>query len=88
VTSFIIKMTDRPVFADLFGVSAMGTGLSCVRGLLPVRERGLRPTQAPAGVVAGQAYAFAAANGAGNQHASHNTWMWAFRGLEPWRDPA
>jgi hypothetical protein len=88
VTSFIIKMTDRPVFADLSGVSVMGTGLSSVGSLRPVKERGgERPIQAPAAVVAAQAYAFAAANGAGNQH-THDTWMRAFRGLEPWRDPA
>jgi hypothetical protein len=88
MTSFITKMTGRPVLADLsgIGVSVVGTGVSSVRGPLPVKERGLRPTQAPAAVVAGQAYAFAAANGAGNQH-TYDTWMRAFRGLEPWRDP-
>ena len=86
MASFIIKMTDRPVLADLFGVSAVGTGVSSVCGLLPVKELGLRPTQSPAAALAGQAYAFAAADGAGNRH-THNTWMRAFRGLETWRDP-
>ncbi|MFJ5551954.1 hypothetical protein [Streptomyces sp. NPDC093225] len=76
-----------------------GTGLSAISAIspvspatLPVRERiegNERPTQAPAAVVAqAQAYAFAA-TGAGHpkQTTQHHT-MWAFRGLEPWSDPA
>ncbi|MFC8593564.1 hypothetical protein [Streptomyces atroolivaceus] len=60
---------------------------------LPVRERNERPTGAPeAAVVKGQAsaYAFAAAAagaGAKKQTTHHHT-MWAFRGPEPWSDPA
>jgi hypothetical protein len=89
MTRFITtKMTDRSVSAAvLAGVSLRGTGLSAAA--LPVRERSERPIQAPAAVAAAQAqaYAFAAANGAGNQKTQHNL-MWAFRGLEPWSDPA
>jgi hypothetical protein len=71
---------------------------------LPVRERSERPTQAPAAAAKAQAttaYAFAvAANGAGagtaegaNGHAigqqkTQQHGKWAFRGLEPWSDPA
>ncbi|MEU5208304.1 hypothetical protein [Streptomyces sp. NPDC020742] len=57
------------------------------------RERTARPTEAPAAVaVAARANAFAfaaAANGAGarKQYQTQHD-MWAYRGLEPWRDPA
>lgn len=61
---------------------------------LPVIEGSLadeRPTKAlEADVAAAQAPAYAiAATGAGNQKQTtqHHT-MWAFRGLEPWSDPA
>lgn len=96
------KMTDRSaVSLSVFGVSHRGTGLSGTRAVLsatpaslsglPVRERNERPTQAlEAAVVAqAQAYAFAAATGAGSlkQTEQHHT-MWAFRGPEPWSDPA
>ncbi|OAR25012.1 hypothetical protein A8W25_20290 [Streptomyces sp. ERV7] len=82
------------------GVSGL-LGLSVVipspLASLPVRNGNERPTQAPeAAVVKGQAeaaYAVAAA-GAGaekktkqHQTTQHHT-MWAFRGLEPWSDPA
>ncbi|MDQ0986863.1 hypothetical protein [Streptomyces sp. V2I9] len=73
------------------------SGVSAVRpsapASLPVtRERNERPIQAPAAVgvkaAQAQAYAFAAA-GAGftKQTQQHHT-MWAFRGPEPWSDPA
>ncbi|MFJ2111057.1 MULTISPECIES: hypothetical protein [unclassified Streptomyces] len=75
------------------------SGASAVRpsGLpvLPVRERdGLERNERPckaleAGVAAAQApqaYAFAA-TGAETKQTQHHT-MWAFRGLEPWSDPA
>ncbi|MER5555885.1 hypothetical protein ABT001_30170 [Streptomyces sp. NPDC002793] len=82
-------------------LSLRGTGVSGVSGVsplslasLPVRERNERPTEAPeaAAVVKGQAsaYAFAAAAagaGAEKQTTQHHT-MWAFRGPEPWSDPA
>ncbi|MCM2411871.1 hypothetical protein [Streptomyces sp. RKAG290] len=82
--------------------SLPGTGLSGISAVsplslasLPVRERNERPTQAPVAAVAkgqAQAYAFAAAGagteaGAKKQTTHHHT-MWAFRGPEPWSDPA
>lgn len=98
------KMTDRSVAAScLLGSSAslLGTGLSAIsadsRALLatlPVRERNERPTQAPVAVAEAQAhgaYGFAAAAGAGSlttQTKQQHHLMWAFRGLEPWSDPA
>ncbi|MCX4527946.1 MULTISPECIES: hypothetical protein [unclassified Streptomyces] len=63
---------------------------------LPASERNERPTQAPVAVLAEAqahgAYGFAAAAGAGSQtkqttKQQHHL-MWAFRGLEPWSDPA
>ncbi|MFB4422085.1 hypothetical protein C5F59_013470 [Streptomyces sp. QL37] len=79
-------------------LSLRGTGVSGISVVsplslasLPVRERNERPTEAPAAAVAkGQAsaYAFAAAGaGAKKQTTQHHT-MWAFRGPEPWSDPA
>ncbi|WP_028802015.1 hypothetical protein [Streptomyces sp. 142MFCol3.1] len=96
-----VKMTDRSVVSTcMLGVSNLGTGLSGIRAArpasslplagLPVRERNERPTQAlEAAVVAeAHAYAFAAAGaGALKQTTQHHT-MWAFRGPEPWSDPA
>ncbi|HET6858885.1 MAG TPA: hypothetical protein VFH94_17570 [Streptomyces sp.] len=58
---------------------------------LPVRERNERPTKAPeAAAAVAQAHAYvSAAAGAGSkkQTTQHHT-MWAFRGPEPWSDPA
>ncbi|WP_079159481.1 hypothetical protein [Streptomyces griseus] len=81
-------------------LSLRGTGVSGVPAVaplspasLPVRERrNERPTEAPAAAVAkgqAQAYAFAAAGAGAKQHKTtqHHT-MWAFRGPEPWSDPA
>ncbi|OKK06343.1 hypothetical protein AMK26_09910 [Streptomyces sp. CB03234] len=98
------KMTDRSVVSacplGLSGSAFIGTGMSgfaAVRpatllAVLPVRERrNERPTKAlEAGVAAGEAKAYAfAATGAETktQTQQHHT-MWAFRGLEPWSDPA
>lgn len=97
------KMTDRSVVAScLLGFSNLGTGLSvgnaAVRPAasslplsgLEIREGNERPTKAPEAVVTAQAQAYAlAAAGAGfrKQTTQHHT-MWAFRGLEPWSDPA
>nr|WP_190345010.1 hypothetical protein [Streptomyces venezuelae] len=77
-----------------------GTGLSAISAsslaavaTLPVRERNERPTQAPVAVeqerAAHAAYALAA-TGAGSlkQTTQQHDLMWAFRGLEPWSDPA
>jgi hypothetical protein len=99
-----VKMTDRSaVSACTLGVSNLGTGLSGIRAVrpasssvapagLPVRERNERPTKALEAAVAAQAqaYAFTAtATGAGfrKQTTQHHQ-MWAFRGPEPWSDPA
>ncbi|MER6103923.1 hypothetical protein ABT115_16725 [Streptomyces sp. NPDC001832] len=81
--------------------SLRGTGLSGISAVsplslstLPVRERNERPAQAPAAAVAkgqAQAYAFAAvgagAESGAKKQTMHHT-MWAFRGPEPWSDPA
>ena len=96
-----VKMTDRSVVASLcmLGASNQGTGLSGIRAVrpasavslaeLPVRERNERPTKALGAVAAqAQAYAFTAA-GAGNRNQTkQHHLMWAFRGPEPWSDPA
>ncbi|WP_033320001.1 hypothetical protein [Streptomyces yerevanensis] len=93
-----VKLTDRSVVSTcLLGVSSLGTGLSGIPAVrpasfvslavLPVRERNERPMKALEAVGAqAQAYAFAAA-GAGAAKQTHHT-MWAFRGPEPWSDPA
>jgi hypothetical protein len=100
-TSSAVKSTDRSVVLScLLGFSNLGTGLSGIptgrsaSGVslagLPVRERNQRPTEAPEAVAAAQAEAYAsAATGAGTRtQLTHHHKMWAFRGLEPWRDPA
>ncbi|MFD8297981.1 hypothetical protein ACFV13_17350 [Streptomyces bauhiniae] len=94
-----VKLTDRPaVSLCMLGAPSQGTGLSGIRAArpassllsadLPVRERNERPTKALAAVEAQAqgAYAFAAA-GAGFRKTQHHQ-MWAFRGPEPWSDPA
>ncbi|MCX4532788.1 hypothetical protein ACWD4L_22985 [Streptomyces sp. NPDC002596] len=79
--------------------SLRGTGLSGISAAsplslasLPVRERNERPTQASTAAVAkGQAkaaYAFAAVGAGAEQQMTHHHTMWAFRGPEPWSDPA
>ncbi|MFB6617809.1 hypothetical protein ACIGFK_05195 [Streptomyces sp. NPDC085524] len=88
----------------LGSVSLRGTGASAISAdrpallaTLPVSARNERPTQAPVAVLAAEAqaqgaYGFAAEAGAGSKtkqttkHQHHL--MWAFRGLEPWSDPA
>ncbi|GAA2934741.1 hypothetical protein ACFPN0_22390 [Kitasatospora cinereorecta] len=72
----------------VFGVPAV-TPLSLAS--LPVRERNERPTEAPAAAVVkaqAQAYAFTAAGAGAKKHATQHHTMWAFRGPEPWSDPA
>ncbi|MEU6878141.1 hypothetical protein [Streptomyces sp. NPDC046712] len=78
------------------GLSGAGLALASLRPAaapagLPVMERNERPTKAlEAGVAAVKATAYGfAATGAGTkqQTTQHHT-MWAFRGLEPWSDPA
>lgn len=97
----IVKMTDRSaVSACMLGVSNLGTGLSGIRAVrpasavslagLPVRERNERPTKAlEAAVVAqAQAYAFTATGAGFRKQTTQHHQMWAFRGPEPWSDPA
>ncbi|MET9430322.1 MULTISPECIES: hypothetical protein [unclassified Streptomyces] len=97
------KMTDPSVVSacslGLSGSAFPGTGLS---GLvaerpamlpmgLPVRERNERPTEALEAAVVkaqAQAYAFAATGAETKKQTQHHHTMWAFRGLEPWSDPA
>ncbi|MDF3298003.1 hypothetical protein [Streptomyces tropicalis] len=92
------KMTDPSVASlCMLGSSHQGTGLSGIRAArpaslslsgLPTRERNERPTKALEAVAAqAQAYAFTAA-GAGNREQTQHHLMWAFRGPEPWSDPA
>ncbi|MFJ4469048.1 hypothetical protein ACIP2X_16360 [Streptomyces sp. NPDC089424] len=100
-SSSIVKMTDRSVASlCMLGISNPGTGLSGIRAVrpasslslagLPVRERNERPTKALEAAVVAQAQAYAhTATGAGfrKQTTQHHQ-MWAFRGPEPWSDPA
>ncbi|MFI8518662.1 hypothetical protein ACIGEZ_12675 [Streptomyces sp. NPDC085481] len=75
------------------GLSGAGMPVLGMPGLLMDRpERNERPTKALEAGVVGKAQATAygfAATGAGiqQQTTQHHT-MWAFRGLEPWSDPA
>ncbi|MDT0566568.1 hypothetical protein RM704_03565 [Streptomyces sp. DSM 3412] len=102
-TSYIstVKMTDRSaVSLCMLGVSNLGTGLSALSGGrpassvslagLPVRERNERPTKALEAAVEAQAhaYAFAAAGAGFRKQTTQHHLMWAFRGPEPWSDPA
>ncbi|WP_175434622.1 hypothetical protein [Streptomyces hawaiiensis] len=99
----IVKMTDRSaVSACMLGVSNLGTGLSGIRAVrpasasvaptgLPVRERNERPTKALEAAVAAQAkaaYAFTATGAGFRKQTTQHHQMWAFRGPEPWSDPA
>ncbi|MEU5185916.1 hypothetical protein AB0G83_01975 [Streptomyces klenkii] len=84
-------------FDSLRGTGLSGAGFASINGSALIGETSLineRPTEASAvraaATAQAQAYALAATtNGAGSvstQHQHHT--MWAFRGLEPWRDPA
>lgn len=99
-SSTVRKMSDLPVVSlRNSGVPGRGTGLSGMPAGRPaacpaladlaIRERGMRPTKALEAVVAqARTYAFAAA-GAGSlkqTHQNHSTW--AFRGPDPWSEPA
>ncbi|MFE9635961.1 hypothetical protein [Streptomyces sp. NPDC006463] len=85
------------------GVSAISADSPALLATRPVSERNERPTLAPVAVLAAEAqahgaYGFAAAAGAASagfktQQNKQTTkqqhhLMWAFRGLEPWSDPA
>ncbi|MFF3499091.1 hypothetical protein [Streptomyces sp. NPDC003247] len=97
-----VKLTDPSIVSlCMLGGSDLGTGLSGIRADrsasssvapagLPVRERSERPTKALEAAVAAQAKAYAfTATGAGyrKQTTQHHL-MWAFRGPQPWSDPA
>ncbi|MFE4368815.1 hypothetical protein ACFRMN_11350 [Streptomyces sp. NPDC056835] len=79
------------------GLSGASAGRPAGLSALPVRKRVVeildrneRPTKAlEAGVAAAEAkaYAFAATGAEAKKQTQHHT-MWAFRGLEPWSDPA
>jgi hypothetical protein len=97
-----VKMTDLSVVVStcMLGVSNLGTGLSGIPAVrsasflslavLPINERDERPTQALEAAVVAEAHAYAyAAAGAGSQKKTKQQHtMWAFRGPEPWSDPA
>ncbi|MGW0392592.1 hypothetical protein ACWDYJ_17180 [Streptomyces sp. NPDC003042] len=82
------------------GLSAICADSPALLATLPVSERNERPTQAPVAVLEAQAhgaYGFAAAAGAASARfktqqtkttKQQHHLMWAFRGLEPWSDPA
>jgi hypothetical protein len=94
------KMTDRSVVSlCMLGASLPGTGLSGIPAArsassvslagLPVRERNERPSKALEAVKAqAQAYAFTAAGAGNRKQTTQHHQMWAFRGPEPWSDPA
>ncbi|MDT0611722.1 hypothetical protein [Streptomyces lancefieldiae] len=96
------KVTDRSaVSLCMLGVSNPGTGLSGIRAVrpaaasvapagLPVRGRNERPTKALEAAVAAQAkaYAFTAPSAGFRKQTTQHHLMWAFRGPEPWSDPA
>ncbi|MEV8597108.1 hypothetical protein ACIHFC_15240 [Streptomyces sp. NPDC052013] len=95
-----VKLTDRSaVSLCMLGASNQGTGVSGLRAArlassiapagLVVRERNERPTEALEAVVAqAQAYAFAATGAGFRKQTTQHHLMWAFRGPEPWSDPA
>ncbi|MFD7699028.1 hypothetical protein [Streptomyces caelestis] len=99
-TSSVVKLTDRSaVSLCMLGASNQGTGLSGIRAARlvsshapaapAVRERDERPTEALEAVVAqAKAYAFAAAGAGFRKQTTQHHLMWAFRGPEPWSDPA
>ncbi|BCM69335.1 MULTISPECIES: hypothetical protein [Streptomyces] len=94
------KLTDRSAVSTcMLGASHQGTGLSGIRAVrpassvalagLPIRERNERPTKALEAVAAqAHAYAFAAAGAGFRKQTTQHHLMWAFRGPEPWSDPA
>ncbi|WP_432054136.1 hypothetical protein [Streptomyces sp. bgisy022] len=99
-SSSVVKLTDRPaVSLCMLGASNQGTGVSGLAAARPassvapsglaVRERDVRPTEALEAVVAqAEAYAFAAAGAGFRKQTTQHHLMWAFRGPEPWSDPA
>ncbi|SES24948.1 hypothetical protein SAMN04487983_103819 [Streptomyces sp. yr375] len=101
-TGFTAKLNDRSVVSTcVLGASVLGTGLSGIRADrpafssvapagLPSRERNERPTKALEAVEtqAQIAYASAGAGAESGKQTTQHHLMWAFRGPEPWSDPA
>ncbi|MGW0941637.1 hypothetical protein ACWD4O_03680 [Streptomyces sp. NPDC002623] len=100
-SSSTAKLNDRSIVsACTLGTSVLGTGLSGIRADrsasssaapagLPVRERNERPTEALEAVKAEElTYAFTAAGAGSRKQTTQHHLMWAFRGPEPWSDPA
>ncbi|MBA0051473.1 hypothetical protein E0L36_11390 [Streptomyces sp. AJS327] len=82
-----MKMTDRSVICACLLGSNHGTGLSGV--MLGGAERPTKALAVAAETAQVRAYAFASAiAGAGAESQRTQRRMWAFRGLEPWREPA
>ena len=81
------------------GLSAISADRPALLATLPVRERNERPTQAPVAVLAAEAAGAwrlwlrrrsrcrIRTERDSRQKQQHHL-MWAFRGLEPWSDPA
>ncbi|MFR0358113.1 hypothetical protein [Streptomyces sediminimaris] len=101
ISNSTAKLTDRSVVsACMLGVSDQGTVLSGIPAAgpasapvslagLPVRECNERPIKALEAVEAqAQAYAFAAAGAGSRKQTTQHHLMWAFRGPDPWSDPA
>ncbi|MFE4668863.1 hypothetical protein ACFRI7_15935 [Streptomyces sp. NPDC056716] len=99
--SSTVKMTDRSaVSLCMLGASDRGTRVSGIPAArlaspvslagLPVRERNERPTKALEAAVKAKALAYVfTATGAGfRKLTTQHHLMWAFRGPEPWSDPA
>ncbi|MFE7935458.1 hypothetical protein ACFU6S_43385 [Streptomyces sp. NPDC057456] len=97
----VAKLTDPSVVSTcILDASILGTGLSGIRADrsasssvvlagLPSRERNERPIEALEAVGAqAHAYAFAAAGAGDRKQTTQHNLMWAFRGPEPWSDPA
>ncbi|WP_431781131.1 hypothetical protein [Streptomyces chumphonensis] len=94
----IINITPGSIRAlttahSVVATCSLGAGVPAT-GLSGVRTRAERPAGASAVLAAAQAKACAFAAAAADagacqkqQYSKHHT-MWAFRGPEPWRDPA
>lgn len=99
-TSAIAELTDCSTVSLCIPGASQSTGLSGLRAVrsassvapagFAVRERDERPTKAlEAAVVAeAQAYAFTATGAGCRKRTTQHHLMWAFRGPEPWSDPA
>ncbi|WP_406725604.1 hypothetical protein WJ438_14440 [Streptomyces sp. GD-15H] len=99
-TSSVVKMADRSAVSPcMLGASSQGTGLSGIPAARPassvapaglvLRERDERPIKALEVVEAqAQTYVFAAAGAGFRKQTTQHHLMWAFRGPEPWSDPA